>query len=59
LAKCAAGEHASSYSYGPVGIISAVLLFPIGLMCLFIDRERRCARCGERLDGRRLQRAHR
>lgn len=59
LARCAAGDHAPYYSYGPAGIISSVLLFPVGLVCLCLDRERRCARCGERLDGRRLQRARR
>ncbi|KAH7101585.1 hypothetical protein BKA62DRAFT_703399 [Auriculariales sp. MPI-PUGE-AT-0066] len=35
LARCAIGEHAPKYTYGPCGIISSVLLFPVGLVCLW------------------------
>jgi hypothetical protein len=34
FAQCARGDHDVSTKYGPCGIITAVLLFPIGLICL-------------------------
>jgi hypothetical protein len=34
LARCARGEHDVVKRYGPCGIITAVLLFPIGLIAL-------------------------
>ena len=33
-AQCAAGNHDFETKYGPVGIILAIALFPIGLFCL-------------------------
>jgi len=47
LARCANGVHNATYTYGPAGIITAVLLFPVGLLCLLVDREKKCTRCGE------------
>ncbi|KAF9054036.1 hypothetical protein BJ165DRAFT_1522616 [Panaeolus papilionaceus] len=44
--RCAQGYHESGRSFGLCGICSAVLLFPIGLACLFLDSERRCRECG-------------
>ncbi|EPQ58076.1 hypothetical protein GLOTRDRAFT_37428 [Gloeophyllum trabeum ATCC 11539] len=49
LARCARGDHDRHAEYGVGGIITAVLCFPIGLCCLFMDREVKCSRCGERL----------
>ena len=34
MARCARGDHEVQKKYGPCGIITAVLLFPIGLICL-------------------------
>ena len=34
LARCAQGNHEPKRHYGVVGIISAVILFPVGLLCL-------------------------
>ncbi|KIP06227.1 hypothetical protein PHLGIDRAFT_19512 [Phlebiopsis gigantea 11061_1 CR5-6] len=45
FAQCARGNHEPARKYGACGIIAAVLLFPIGLICLFADSEERCARC--------------
>ncbi|KAI0696020.1 hypothetical protein BC835DRAFT_1272470 [Cytidiella melzeri] len=50
LARCARGEHDVEKKYGPCGIITAVICFPIGLIALFIDVERKCSRCGVRLE---------
>ncbi|KAJ3525202.1 hypothetical protein NM688_g8438 [Phlebia brevispora] len=47
LARCARGDHDPVRKYGTCGIISAILLFPCGLICLFTDSKKRCARCGE------------
>ncbi|KAE9391342.1 hypothetical protein BT96DRAFT_925359 [Gymnopus androsaceus JB14] len=46
LNECAKGNHDVETKYGTCGIITAVLLFPIGLICLFTDRKKKCARCG-------------
>jgi len=49
-ARCASGDHDVTTTFGLCGIICAVLLFPIGLICLCLDSEKKCARCGIRLD---------
>jgi len=49
LARCARGDHDPKTEYGVCGIITAVICFPIGLICLFSDREVKCARCGVRI----------
>ncbi|KAJ7709816.1 hypothetical protein B0H17DRAFT_1029356 [Mycena rosella] len=49
FAQCAAGVHQPTTKYGVCGIITAVLCFPIGLICLFIDTEQKCDRCGIKL----------
>jgi len=46
-AQCARGIHAPVMHYGVCGIIAAICLFPFGLIFLLVDRERRCARCGQ------------
>ncbi|KAJ8699888.1 hypothetical protein PTI98_002965 [Pleurotus ostreatus] len=46
FARCAQGRHERTTKYGACGIIAAILLFPIGLLCLFLDTEDRCAVCG-------------
>ncbi|KAH9079504.1 hypothetical protein EDB83DRAFT_1280013 [Lactarius deliciosus] len=48
-ARCARGDHDVVTSFGLCGIICAILLFPIGLIFLCIDTEKKCARCGVRL----------
>ncbi|KAF7763663.1 hypothetical protein Agabi119p4_8200 [Agaricus bisporus var. burnettii] len=46
LALCQQGHHDITTSYGPCGIITAVCCFPIGLLALLVDVEKRCTRCG-------------
>jgi len=46
FAQCAMGNHERKTEYGICGIITAVVLFPIGLICLFIDTNVKCTRCG-------------
>ncbi|KAJ2914013.1 hypothetical protein MD484_g6390, partial [Candolleomyces efflorescens] len=48
--RCAAGVHEPSTKFGPCGIITAIVCFPIGLLCLLVDNERRCTVCGVKLD---------
>ncbi|KAE9409627.1 hypothetical protein BT96DRAFT_913151 [Gymnopus androsaceus JB14] len=50
FAQCAQGVHDRETKYGMFGIIMAVLCFPCGLICLFSDKQDRCARCGVRLN---------
>ncbi|KAI0035934.1 hypothetical protein K488DRAFT_82546 [Vararia minispora EC-137] len=50
FAKCAQGDHDVTTTFGLCGIICAVLLFPFGLVCLCMDSEKKCARCGARVD---------
>ncbi|EIM90084.1 uncharacterized protein STEHIDRAFT_92810 [Stereum hirsutum FP-91666 SS1] len=50
LHRCNQGDHDVTTSFGLCGIVCAILLFPIGLMCLVIDTEKKCARCGARID---------
>ncbi|KAI0322254.1 hypothetical protein OF83DRAFT_1049773 [Amylostereum chailletii] len=49
FARCARGDHDITTTFGLCGIICAVLLFPIGLICLCLDTEKKCSRCGVRL----------
>ncbi|KAJ3490674.1 hypothetical protein NLI96_g1243 [Meripilus lineatus] len=49
FARCARGDHDVTVRYGPCGIIAAIVFFPIGLIFLFLDVERKCARCGANL----------
>ncbi|KAH9996773.1 hypothetical protein BJV77DRAFT_986224, partial [Russula vinacea] len=49
FAQCARGDHDPTTSFGLCGIICAILLFPIGLIFLCIDTEKKCSRCGVRL----------
>lgn len=45
------GSHIShSTSFGLVGILSAIVCFPVGLGCLLVDRTVVCERCGEVLN---------
>ncbi|KII88414.1 hypothetical protein PLICRDRAFT_110976 [Plicaturopsis crispa FD-325 SS-3] len=50
FARCARGDHERKTEYGICGIITAVLCFPCGLICLFSDSEQKCSRCGVRLE---------
>ncbi|KAF9546735.1 hypothetical protein CPC08DRAFT_715946 [Agrocybe pediades] len=47
--RCARGEHQPTRKYGLVGIVAAIVFFPVGLLCLCVDREKSCKRCGRRL----------
>ncbi|TFK93088.1 hypothetical protein K466DRAFT_479298 [Polyporus arcularius HHB13444] len=49
FAMCAAGNHDVTTKYGIAGIITAIVCFPCGLICLFADTEKRCVRCGSRV----------
>jgi len=45
------GAHVSSSThFGLVGILSAIVCFPVGLGCLLFDRTVVCERCGEVLN---------
>ncbi|KZV69031.1 hypothetical protein PENSPDRAFT_581602, partial [Peniophora sp. CONT] len=50
LIRCAQGEHEVTTTFGLCGIICAVLIFPLGLICLCLDSEKKCARCGTRIE---------
>ncbi|KZT73875.1 hypothetical protein DAEQUDRAFT_721356 [Daedalea quercina L-15889] len=50
LAQCARGQHQVTKKYGVCGIICAVCLFPIGLLCLLCDVKKKCERCGQVLE---------
>ncbi|KAK7692319.1 hypothetical protein QCA50_003944 [Cerrena zonata] len=45
-ARCARGDHSLVSKHGAVGIICAVIMFPIGFTCFFLDVEKKCERCG-------------
>jgi len=49
MALCAQGKHEVNRRHGVAGIICAVLLFPLGLICLAVDSKRYCSRCGVRI----------
>ncbi|KAH9851830.1 hypothetical protein C2E23DRAFT_226091 [Lenzites betulinus] len=49
FAMCAAGNHDIQKKHGIAGIIGAIVFFPIGLLCLMADTEKRCVRCGARV----------
>ncbi|KAG5727978.1 hypothetical protein E4T56_gene19340 [Termitomyces sp. T112] len=49
LSPCAQGHHASSIRFGLCGILAAIFCFPIGFICMCLDTERVCARCGIRM----------
>lgn len=46
FARCARGDHDIVRKHGALGIICAVILFPIGFTCFFLDVQKKCARCG-------------
>ncbi|KAI5892060.1 uncharacterized protein SCHCODRAFT_02502932 [Schizophyllum commune H4-8] len=50
FAKCAQGSHVVKKHYGTCGIVWAIVCFPLGLICLCRDREKRCVRCNVRID---------
>ncbi|KAI8986061.1 hypothetical protein BD414DRAFT_461442 [Trametes punicea] len=49
MAMCASGNHDIEKHHGIAGIIGAIICFPIGLLCLLLDVEKRCVRCGVRV----------
>ncbi|EKM59148.1 uncharacterized protein PHACADRAFT_205323 [Phanerochaete carnosa HHB-10118-sp] len=50
MARCARGNHDAVTKYGTFGIIMAIVCFPCGLICLCSDKQKRCVRCGVRVD---------
>ncbi|KAF8307940.1 hypothetical protein DL93DRAFT_2087509 [Clavulina sp. PMI_390] len=44
--RCSRGFHDYETHFGVIGIVMAILLFPFGIFCLFIDRKRKCRKCG-------------
>jgi hypothetical protein len=45
------GAHEPVARYGILGIIAAVLWFPLGVGLCLLDRRVKCARCGELVSG--------
>ncbi|KAJ3114694.1 hypothetical protein HDU96_001788 [Phlyctochytrium bullatum] len=46
---CAAGGiHAITDEFTCCGITLAILFFPIGLVCCFLMKEKKCQKCGAR-----------
>ncbi|KIL66356.1 hypothetical protein M378DRAFT_160771 [Amanita muscaria Koide BX008] len=48
-AVCREKGHEPKKSFGILGIIAAIVFFPIGLLCCFLDRWTVCRRCGATL----------
>ncbi|KAK7692010.1 hypothetical protein QCA50_005415 [Cerrena zonata] len=46
FARCARGDHEIIKKYGKGGIICAVICFPVGWICLLLDVQKKCSRCG-------------
>ncbi|KAJ3999279.1 hypothetical protein F5050DRAFT_1687351 [Lentinula boryana] len=42
-----AGEHDTQTNFGILGILAAVLWFPLGIGLCLLDRRVKCRRCGE------------
>ncbi|EIM81272.1 uncharacterized protein STEHIDRAFT_162252 [Stereum hirsutum FP-91666 SS1] len=41
------GEHIAQTQYGILGVLAAVIWFPVGIACCLLDRKVKCKRCGE------------
>ncbi|KAI0826900.1 hypothetical protein BC628DRAFT_1338725 [Trametes gibbosa] len=50
FAMCAAGNHDIQSKHGIAGIIGAIVFFPIGLLCLMADTEKRMKTCSVSAD---------
>ncbi|KAF9464784.1 hypothetical protein BDZ94DRAFT_1255877 [Collybia nuda] len=48
-ALCAQGRHSPTTTFGLCGILTCIFCFPCGLICLCLDSDRVCSRCGVRL----------
>jgi len=46
ILKCRAGEHNFERKFGARALVCSIVFFPIGLLCLFTDRYKRCKTCG-------------
>jgi len=44
--KCRDGEHDFERKFGARALVCSIVFFPIGLLCLFTDRYKRCKTCG-------------
>jgi len=44
------GGHVPSTRYGVLGILAAIVWFPVGIACCLLDRRVKCARCGLTID---------
>ncbi|KAF8970563.1 hypothetical protein BDZ97DRAFT_50384 [Flammula alnicola] len=49
FARCARGDHQWTMKFGLCGILTAIFCFPFGLLCLFLDTDQQCSRCGVRM----------
>ncbi|KAH9969274.1 hypothetical protein BGW80DRAFT_638035 [Lactifluus volemus] len=45
-----AGEHVPETRYGCLGVLAAIVWFPLGIGLCLLDRRVRCERCGESLE---------
>ncbi|KAF9462521.1 hypothetical protein BDZ94DRAFT_721370 [Collybia nuda] len=44
--SCPGGNHDRKTIFKPCGVLAAVFLFPIGLVCLVVDSDEVCKKCG-------------
>ncbi|KAI0071771.1 hypothetical protein K474DRAFT_1630029 [Panus rudis PR-1116 ss-1] len=44
------GRHVRTVNFGPLGIIAAIIWFPLGIGLCLLDRRVKCKRCGIVLD---------
>ncbi|KAI9437464.1 hypothetical protein H4582DRAFT_1815410 [Lactarius indigo] len=45
-----AGQHVPESRYGFLGVLAAIVWFPLGIGLCLLDRRVRCQRCGESLE---------
>jgi len=45
-----AGQHVPESRYGFLGVLAAIMWFPLGIGLCLLDRRVRCERCGESLE---------
>jgi len=44
------GTHIPDTRYGCLGVLAAIIWFPLGIVLCLLDRRVRCERCGETLE---------
>ncbi|THU85710.1 hypothetical protein K435DRAFT_822345 [Dendrothele bispora CBS 962.96] len=45
------GQHVRETNFGVLGILAAVIWFPLGIGLCLLDRRVKCKRCGHVIDG--------